>query len=79
MPRSLHKFRVLELIARVPYQAWEQVAYIKITHAAEHCGLARRIYERVEEARAQQDNEQMREPRLRGLGSRNEHVASKQR
>lgn len=24
-PRTLEKFRVLELIARVPYQAWEQV------------------------------------------------------
>ncbi len=26
-PRSLSKFKVLEVIARVPYQAWEQVAY----------------------------------------------------
>lgn len=57
-PRTLLKFRVLELIARVPYQAWEQVAYIAITHTFERSGLARRIYDRVEEARTQQDNEQ---------------------
>ena len=30
--RSLSKFKVLELIARVPYQAWENVAYVAITH-----------------------------------------------
>jgi ubiquinol oxidase len=57
-PRTLSKFKVLELVARVPYQSWEQVAYIAITHAYEHTGLARRIYDRVSEARAQQDNEQ---------------------
>ena len=26
--RTLSKFKVLEVIARVPYQSWEQVAYI---------------------------------------------------
>ena len=30
--RTLSKFKVLELVARVPYQSWEQVAYIAITH-----------------------------------------------
>ena len=57
-PRTLEKFRVLELIARVPYQAWEQAAYVATTHVHEQDGLARRIYDRVVEARAQQDNEQ---------------------
>lgn len=57
-PRTLSKFKVLELVARVPYQAWEQVAYIAITHTYERTGLARRIHDRVTEARAQQDNEQ---------------------
>ncbi len=57
-PRTLSKFKVLELIARVPYQSWEQVAYIAITHTYERAGLARRIYDRVQESRAQQDNEQ---------------------
>jgi ubiquinol oxidase len=57
-PRTLSKFKVLELIARVPYQSWEQVAYIAITHTYERTGLARRIYDRVHESRTQQDNEQ---------------------
>src|SRR6202048_4871332 len=55
-PRPLSKFKVLELVARVPYQSWEQVAYIAIPHPHERTGLARRIYERVTESRSQQDN-----------------------
>jgi len=57
-PRTLSKFKVLELIARVPYQAWEQAAYIAITHVHERTGMARRIHDRIAESRAQQDNEQ---------------------
>jgi ubiquinol oxidase len=56
--RTLSKFKVLELVARVPYQSWEQVAYIAITHVHSRTGLARRIYDRVRESREQQDNEQ---------------------
>jgi len=56
--RNLRKFKVLELIARVPYQAWEQVAYVAITHTASRTSFARRIFDRVNEARAQEDNEQ---------------------
>ena len=56
--RTLSKFKVLELVARVPYQTWEQVAYIAITHMHGRSGLARRIYDRVRESREQQDNEQ---------------------
>jgi ubiquinol oxidase len=56
--RTLAKFKVLELIARVPYQAWEQTAYIAITQVNQRVGLARRIYDRVIETRSQQDNEQ---------------------
>ncbi|MGH9064565.1 MAG: alternative oxidase [Acidimicrobiales bacterium] len=56
--RSLSKFKVLELVARVPYQSWEQVAYIAITHVHDRVGLARRIHDRVVESRSQQDNEQ---------------------
>ena len=33
--RTLSKFKVLEVIARVPYQAWEQVAYVAMTHKEE--------------------------------------------
>lgn len=54
----LAKFRVLEVIARVPYQAWEHVAYIAITHIYKRPDFARRIFERITETRAQQDNEQ---------------------
>jgi len=56
--RTLSKFKVLELVARVPYQSWEQVAYIAITHVHSDTGLARRIYDRVRHSREQQDNEQ---------------------
>jgi ubiquinol oxidase len=56
--RTLSKFKVIELVARVPYQAWEQVAYIAITHTHEEPGFARRVFDRVTESRAQQDNEQ---------------------
>jgi ubiquinol oxidase len=56
--RTLSKFKVLELIARVPYQAWEQVAYVAITHTSRAPDFARRIFDRVRESRHQQDNEQ---------------------
>lgn len=56
-PRTLSKFKVLELVARVPYQAWEQVAFVAITHVHTRIGFARRIHERLARSRAQQDNE----------------------
>jgi ubiquinol oxidase len=56
--RTLEKFRVLELVARVPYQAWENVAYVAVTHTARRPGFARRIFDRVRTARFEQDNEQ---------------------
>ena len=56
--RSLEKFRVLELVARVPYQAWENVAYVAVTHTASHPQFARRIFDRVRANRFEQDNEQ---------------------
>ena len=46
-PRTLEKFRVLELVARVPYQAWENVAYVAVTHTASAPGFARRVFDRV--------------------------------
>lgn len=56
--RSWSKFKVLEVIARVPYQAWEHVAYIAITHTYGRGDFARRVFDRVQECRQQQDNEQ---------------------
>lgn len=56
--RTFSKFKVLEVIARVPYQSWENVAYIAMTHTYRKPGFARRIFEFVKESRSQQDNEQ---------------------
>lgn len=56
--RTISKFKVLELVARVPYQSWEQIAYIAITHVHNRTTLARRIYDQVRHSREQQDNEQ---------------------
>jgi hypothetical protein len=56
--RTLPKFRVLELVARVPYQAWENVAYVAMTHTAREHGFARRIFDQVRVSRFEQDNEQ---------------------
>ncbi len=56
--RTLEKFRVLELVARVPYQAWENVAYVAVTHTASQPGFARRVFDRVRISRWEQDNEQ---------------------
>jgi hypothetical protein len=51
------KFRVLEVVARVPYQAWESVGYVAITHSYRTPELARSIHERVKRVREEQDNE----------------------
>ncbi len=56
--KTISKFKVLEVIARVPYQAWEHVAYIAMTHTYSMPNFARRVFEFVKESRAQQDNEQ---------------------
>jgi ubiquinol oxidase len=56
--RTLRKFIVLEIVARVPYQAWERAAYGMLTRLYPRPRLAGRIFDRVVETRAQQDNEQ---------------------
>lgn len=56
--RTISKFKVLEVIARVPYQAWEHVAYIAMTHTYGAPNFARRIFDFIKESRDQQDNEQ---------------------
>ena len=56
--RTLEKFRVLELVARVPYQAWENVGYVAMTHTARQPGFARRVFDQVRVNRWEQDNEQ---------------------
>src|SRR3989338_1078342 len=56
--RTLSKFKVLEVIARVPYQSWEHVAYIAMTHTYAMPHFARRVFDFIKESRCQQDNEQ---------------------
>lgn len=56
--RRISKFKVLEVIARVPYQSWEHVAYIAMTHTYSAPNFARRIFDFIQESRHQQDNEQ---------------------
>jgi hypothetical protein len=56
--RTLSKFRVLEIVARVPYQTWENVSYRQITRRHRSAYDIRRLSDRVREFRAQQDNEQ---------------------
>ncbi|SEN83931.1 alternative oxidase [Nonomuraea pusilla] len=55
---SYTKFAMLETIARVPYQAWERMGYWAVHRHAGRSALARRVFERIVEARADQDNEQ---------------------
>src|SRR5262245_43812749 len=57
--RTLSKFKVMEVIARVPYQAWAHVAYIAMTHTYAMPDFARRNFEFVRDSRSQQDNEQL--------------------
>ena len=56
--RSLSKFRVLEIVARVPYQTWETITYKQITKRHRRPLDIRRLWDRVLEFRTQQDNEQ---------------------
>jgi ubiquinol oxidase len=55
---SFTKFAMLEIIARVPYQAWERMGYWAVHRYAGRSVLARRVFERIVDARADQDNEQ---------------------
>ena len=49
---------MLEFIARVPYQAWERMGYLTLARYRGRSALARRVFERIVESRADQDNEQ---------------------
>jgi demethoxyubiquinone hydroxylase (CLK1/Coq7/Cat5 family) len=56
--RTIVKFTMLEFIARVPYQAWERMGYLTLARYHGRSALARRVFERIVESRADQDNEQ---------------------
>src|SRR3954464_144874 len=55
--RSVPKFRALEIINRVAYQAWEQAAYYLAGKLRERSARARQLHGTVEADRAEQDNE----------------------
>jgi ubiquinol oxidase len=56
--RTLVKFTMLEFIARVPYQAWERMGYLALAQHRGRSALARRVFARIVEPRAEQGNEQ---------------------
>jgi hypothetical protein len=56
--RTVVKFTMLEYIARVPYQAWERIGYLALARHRRRSELAKRVFDRIEVTRAEQDNEQ---------------------
>lgn len=55
--RSFEFFAFVELVARVPYMAWEHVAHIAQTQTHRDHRFGRKIQDRVHLARDEQDNE----------------------
>lgn len=56
--RTLAKFRVLEVVARLPYQAWETASYKQMNKVHDQPEELATLWARVRGFRAQQDNEQ---------------------
>jgi len=56
---SLGKFRVLEVVARIPYQSWEAVHYFLTTHLYANERRAIDLFRDSKFARSAQDNETM--------------------
>ncbi|GAA2573901.1 alternative oxidase [Actinomadura fulvescens] len=74
--RTLVKFTMLEFIARVPYQAWERMGYFALSRHRRRSTVAKRVYERIEETREEQDNEQWHLLILQDLVQRDGHRQS---
>lgn len=55
---TFSKLKVLELIARVPYQSWEHNFFVWLTHRYGEKRYVERALEEMQMARAAQDNEQ---------------------
>lgn len=55
---TIVKFIILEYIARVPYQAWERMGYLALAKYRWRSALAKRVFDRIVQTRAEQDNEQ---------------------
>lgn len=56
--RTLAKFRVLEVVARLPYQAWETASYRQLNKVHDSPARLATLWDRIRGFRAQQDNEQ---------------------
>lgn len=54
---TLHKLCLLERLALVPYRAWDNRAYLRLSHCANDPGARRRSQELIAWARSAQDNE----------------------
>ncbi|MCG5211649.1 alternative oxidase [Streptosporangium soli] len=70
---SYTKFAMLEIIARVPYQAWERMGYWAVHRHHGRSALARRVMDRIVEARSDQDNEQFHLLIMQDLVQRDGH------
>lgn len=57
-PTSFSKLKVLELIARIPYQSWEHNFFVWLTHKYGKKEYVERAIDEMKMARAAQDNEQ---------------------
>lgn len=55
---TFSKLKVLELIARIPYQSWEHNFFVWLTHKYGKKEYVERAVEEMQMARAAQDNEQ---------------------
>jgi hypothetical protein len=55
---TLRKFRVLEVVARLPYQAWETASYKQLNKVHDRPASLAAVWGRIRGFRAQQDNEQ---------------------
>ena len=55
---TVAKFRVLEIVARLPYQAWETASYKKMNKVHDNPSKLAALLDRARGFRAQQDNEQ---------------------
>jgi len=56
--RTLIKFKILELLARIPYQIWEQATYHAITLKYKNTSTVNKLNKFLQKSRNQQDNEQ---------------------
>jgi ubiquinol oxidase len=55
---TIRKFRVLEVVARLPYRAWEKQSQKQLNRVDDDAGTLASLMHRIRTFRSQQDNEQ---------------------